>query len=110
VEIDTRSGETRDLPSHSASISFLACSADAQLVAAGDATGRMLLLRRDTGEAVMDWRAHQLRVVYASFSPDGARLVTSGREGTVATWPTDPEAAVATLRRTAPRRVDASTR
>ena len=88
--IDARTGDSRPLPGFDAACSYVTASRDGRSIAAGDATGRALLVDLTDAAPTVHWRAHGRRIVFASFSADGDQLATSSRDGTVAVWPTRP--------------------
>ena len=96
--VDLVSGTVTQLGAHDASVVFAVYSDDGRFVATGDATGEVALWRRDPPRELARWEGHPSRVRHIDFEPGGARLVSSGYDGTIAVWPTDVEVAVTEAR------------
>ncbi|KAJ2442329.1 WD40 repeat-like protein, partial [Coemansia sp. RSA 2424] len=73
-------------------ITRLAFSPDGQLLAAGDAGGKIVVARADTGEIVTTrWGAHTARIYGLAWSPDNEHAASSSLDGHVIVWSTtDP--------------------
>jgi WD40 repeat protein len=66
-----------------------AVSPDGRLVAWTGYEGKLRVRELPDGEMVMDVAAHQESGYWASWSPDGKRLVTCGRDNTLKVWDLD---------------------
>ncbi|OUL23046.1 hypothetical protein BV378_24525 [Nostoc sp. RF31YmG] len=60
--------------------------ADGEIVATGDADGRISFWQATNGEQICNWKAHANWVRTVAFSPDGKKLVSSSDDHTVKLW------------------------
>ena len=64
---------------------------DRQLAIGGSRTSRLKIIPVDARAATADWpeffHAHDARVWTVEFSPDGKRLITASKDGTIRCWP-----------------------
>ncbi|KAJ2551492.1 WD40 repeat-like protein [Coemansia sp. RSA 1933] len=68
-------------------ITALAFSPTAELLAAGDASGKLIVSRAQTGKRVTSrWSAHTARVYAVAWSPDGAHAASASLDGHVIVW------------------------
>ncbi|KAJ2159353.1 WD40 repeat-like protein [Coemansia sp. RSA 552] len=72
---------------HLREITALAFAPDGELLAAGDAGGKIRVSRAATGELVTSrWGSHTARIYKVSWSPDGAHAVSASLDGSVIVW------------------------
>lgn len=91
-------GATGQFTAGNRQLSTLAVSPDGELVAAGDISGMIWLLRRADGKLLRSWQAHPNDVRSLIFLPDGAGLASSGGEPVIRIWNLDDGDLLRTLR------------
>ena len=94
-------------PTSEAITSLLAVPSQPPMLAAGTASGTMLLWNTLSGALVATWEAHIKRVTALAAAPDGGLLVTASDDATVAVWsvPAVVAAQSASVRTVAPLRL-----
>ena len=78
--------ERRVLPMGADAACSLALSPDGVLLAAGTNSGRVLVLRAQSGEALWQAEGHTDRVEALAWSPDGTLLASGAADSTVCLW------------------------
>jgi WD40 repeat protein len=94
--IDARdhAGETETLSAHDAEVTALAVNRSGGLVASGDDTGVVWMMRLDDlGQVTDRWRfsGHQAGIVYLAFADDDRGLQSMSVDGTLRYWPLEAE-------------------
>ncbi|KAJ2753629.1 WD40 repeat-like protein, partial [Coemansia sp. BCRC 34490] len=75
------------IAANSREISVLAFSPTGDLLATGDAAGKIAVSKTGTGELVTSrWSAHSARVYAIAWSPDGAHAASASLDGHVIVW------------------------
>ncbi len=91
--VEIRSWESSDraiqvLRGAEAFVVSLAASPDAQLIAAGDKDGHLMVWEISSGKLLFKKHAHRFSVWSVAFSPDGTLLASGAFDGTVRLWDT----------------------
>lgn len=90
---DSSLAETGTLRSNRAAITALAISADGELVAVGDASGKIVLYTAATGDVVTTrWAFHVGRITSLQFSPSGKKVISASLDTNLYCWFVDTPA------------------
>lgn len=103
--IDIKRNQEIAVRKHLDRMGSLALHPDGDLVAAGDASGKIRLRKIDPSGNLVDdgyrpWQAHRGNVYSLVWSADGSRLISAGADGRVVSW------SLAAARETDPKRID----
>jgi WD40 repeat protein len=91
-------GATGHYVTKAGQILTMAASPDGALLATGDISGVIRLLRSEDGTKIRSWQAHPNDVRSLLFLPDGVSLASTGGEPTIRVWNLDDGDLLRTLR------------